>query len=249
MSPIFSETAFQDKVVLITGAAGGIGSECARLFLTGGAHVILSDLDRDTLEQQNNDVDPSMVTIVPGNLTAAGPRAYLVQKIRELGGVDHVILAAGIYTEVAIKEMEPQQFDLTMDVNLRSVFQLVRELLLDIKDRGSIVTFSSVAGQRGSKHHAHYAASKAALVAFGRSLAWEVGERGIRVNAVAPGIIATNMTTDLVAKTGTNLLQNTPLQRFGEATEVAQAVTFLASDAASYITGATLDVNGGLHMS
>lgn len=249
MSPVFSETAFEHKTVLITGAAGGIGLECARIFLHSGAHVVLTDLDQELLKQRSAEFDPARVTLIPGNLTEAEARSTLIRAMEQLGGVDHLILAAGIYEEVAVDVMADSQFDLTLDVNLRSVVQLVREVLPDINEHGSIVTFSSVAGQRGSKHHAHYAASKAALVAFGRSLSWEVGARGIRVNSVAPGIIATNMTTDLVAKTGTNLLDNTPLQRFGEASEVAHAVAFLASDAASYLTGVTLDVNGGLHMS
>lgn len=113
------------------------------------------------------------------------------------------------------------------------------------------MTFGSVAVRRGSKHHEHYAGTKAVLIAFGRSLAWEVGKGGIHVKAAAPSIIATNTTADLVTKTGMNLLEleNALLRRNGEAAEAAQAITFLTSDATLCITDATLDVSRGRHMS
>lgn len=249
MSEFFSSTAFSNQTVLITGATGGIGSASAKMFYQAGAVVVLSDLDSaalDTLAQTFDDT--SRVHTCSGDITSQAVIDDITTIIKNLGGIDHLILAAGIYQAQPLESMTDAEFDQTLTINLRSVFQLSRALLPLLNDNGSIVNFSSIAGQRGSKNHAHYAASKAALVAFGRSLAWEIGHRNIRVNSVAPGIISTAMTEDLIATNSEMLLQSTPLQRYGKATEVASAVMFLASSAASFITGANLEVNGGLHM-
>lgn len=249
MTEIFSPEAFLDTTVLITGATGGIGSACAKMFYDAGATIILTDLNADALETlAQRFQDTQRVHTCDGDITDPDLIEQLITTVEKLGGVDHLILAAGIYLAQPIESMSDQQFDQTLSINLRSVFQLSRALIPCLSDHGSIVTFSSIAGQRGSKHHAHYAASKAALVAFGRSLSWELGERNIRVNAVSPGIISTSMTDDLIANSNDLLLQTTPLKRYGEAKEVASAVVFLASPAASFITGANLEVNGGLHM-
>lgn len=248
-SNLFSPTAFAGQTVLITGATGGIGSACAQLFYETGATLVLCDLNSNALNclEQEFD-DATRVHTCSGDLTDPAVISRIQTTVENLQGIDHLILAAGIYLAQPFESMSDEQFDETLNINLRSAFQLSRTLLPRISANGSIVNFSSIAGQRGSKHHAHYAASKAALVALGRSLAWEVGHRNIRVNSVAPGIISTTMTQDLVAANHDTLLRSTPLQRFGQAAEVASAVLFLASSAASFITGANLEVNGGLHM-
>lgn len=240
---------FKNKTVLITGAAGGIGRECAQLFNEDGARVILVDLDR-ALSQEVADslVEPSRAIVVAGDITDENVLAEVVTAVEQAGGVDALIPAAGIYRDASVESLSFHDWRQTMSINLDAVFRLTQAVLPHIHDHGSIVNFASLAGSRGSRNHAHYAATKAALVAFGRSLALETGERGIRVNAVSPGIIRTTMTDSLVATNGDLLLQQTPLGRHGTAREVATVVTFLCSEAASFVNGELIHVNGGLYM-
>ncbi|WP_129658113.1 SDR family NAD(P)-dependent oxidoreductase [Rothia halotolerans] len=246
---VFADDAFQGQRVLITGAGGGIGSRCAEMFHRAGAELILIDLHEGPLREVAAGLgEGTDAAVLAGDVTAREVREGIVGKVAELGGVDHLVLAAGIYQDRPIAEMTDEDFERTLSINLTSTFQLTRDLLGQLRDGGSVVNFASMAGERGSRHHAHYAATKGGLVSFGRSLAWEVGERGIRVNAVAPGIISTSMTQGLVDSGGEALLTATPLRRFGEPEDVASAVLYLCSDAASFLTGVTLQVNGGLHM-
>lgn len=144
--------------------------------------------------------------------------------------------------------MTNTQWREVMSVNLDGVFFLVRATLPHLKRNGSIVPIASMAGHRGSARHAHYAATKGALLSFSRSLAWEIGDAA-RINVVSPGIIATPMTDDLVAAKGDTLLAATPMGRYGTPGEVASVVSFLCSPAAAFVHGEVIHVNGGLHMS
>ncbi|MCG7303833.1 SDR family oxidoreductase [Pseudoglutamicibacter albus] len=249
MSQVFSTDAFAGNTVLITGATGGIGAECAHLYSASGADLVLVDLRPEPLEQLASELsEPGSVTTVAADLTDAESRAQVVSAIKERGGVHHMVLAAGIYPEHPVAGMPDEEWRRTLSINLDAVFALTRDLEPEIHDGGSIVNFGSMAGARGSKNHAHYAATKGALVSFSRSLAWELGPRGIRVNAVAPGIIATSMTKSFIAEKGEATLNSTPMGRFGEPEEVASVVLFLTSDAASFVTGDVIHINGGLHM-
>lgn len=248
-SRTFAADAFAGKRVLITGAGGGIGAVSAQMFAESGASLILIDLTPESVARTATSLpDGTEVVQLAGDVTDPAVLASIVDAVGAAGGVDHLVLAAGIYTEHPVDGMSDAFWSKTIAVNLEAVFHLTRDLLPHLRDGGSIVNFGSLAGSRGSRNHAHYAATKGALVSFGRSLSWELGSRDIRVNAVAPGIITTAMTDQLVASGGDALLKATPLGRFGTADEIAGVVLFLCSDAASFITGETIQINGGLHM-
>ncbi|WOO96860.1 SDR family NAD(P)-dependent oxidoreductase [Micrococcus terreus] len=205
-------TDFSGRRVLITGATGGIGRHCATQFAELGANLVLVDRSTAALQELQNDLHGSVdVTALAGDLTDSGFLATVAQASSQNGGLDGFIPAAGIYRDAAIGDMTIDSWRETLSVNLDSVFELTRALLPNLRQDAAVVLFGSIAGSRGSATHAHYAATKAAVVAFGRSLAREVGHRGIRVNAVAPGIIRTPMTDGLVSSQGDDLLRQTPL--------------------------------------
>ncbi len=244
--------SFQGKTFLITGAAGGIASATAKLVAQHGANVALSDINLDLL----GTVKDSILSIAPAaqvtlhvtdvsdpqacNDTTKAVAAYF-------GAIDHLVHSAGIYPEKMVADMSDKEWRTLMTVNLDGTFYICRAIIPYLSKNSSIVTLASIAGQRGSAAHAHYAASKGAVISFSRSLAVELAPK-TRVNAVSPGIIATPMTKELLAKNGPALLQSTPLKRLGTAEEVAGAIIFLCSPLASFITGETLQVNGGLYI-
>ncbi|WBL19393.1 SDR family NAD(P)-dependent oxidoreductase [Citricoccus sp. NR2] len=240
---------FSGRRVLITGAAGGIGWDCARLLAAAGAELVLVDRDEkrlhELLEQLGTDRGHQTVA---GDLVESATLQQVITIVEQGPGLDALIPAAGIYRDQPVAEMTWDQWRHTISVNLDAVFTVTQAVLPYLNDHASIVNFDSLAGARGSRTHAHYAATKAAVTAFGRSLALEVGHRGIRVNSVAPGIIRTSMTDRLVDGSGEALLAQTPLGRFGTAEEVASVVLFLCSDASSFINGEVIHINGGLYM-
>ncbi|MFD2759190.1 SDR family NAD(P)-dependent oxidoreductase [Gulosibacter faecalis] len=241
---------FADKTVVITGAAGGIGAALAGRLRAEGARLVLHDLAAEALASLDESLHAGAdVHHVAGDITDPEVQAAIVRAAEELGGVDGFAPAAGIYLEAPLAELTLEQWRQTLAINLDAVFALTSQLLPVLNDDAAIVTFASVAGERGSKGHAHYAASKGAITSFTRTLALELGHRGIRANTVAPGIIRTRMTDGSVSKHGDAWAAQTPLGRHGTADETAAAVAFLLSSDASFITGVQLDVNGGLYMS
>ncbi len=237
------------RVLLLTGAGGGIGSAIARLFYDEGASLALVDRDLAAIEALAAEfTDPERVLFLAADAGAPGESRAAVQAAHaHFGRLDDVVLGAGIYPEVDVLQMTDEQWDQVLRVNLSAAAEVARAAGLVLEQGGSIVGLTSIAGQRGSRGHAHYAASKAGMLAFLRSLALELAPR-VRVNAVAPGTIETTMTERNRERSSPELLAATPLARYGRPTEVAAVVHFLCTPGAGFITGEQIAVNGGMHM-
>lgn len=244
------ELELNNKNIVITGAAGAIGSELANRLLDEGANLILHELDESSLDSIVAKAHGHKRTVltVGGDIRSSDVQGAIVAAAQQLGGVDGLAPAAGVYVAHPFTEMTAEQWRTTLSINLDAVAALTSQLLPHLNENASLVYFASIAGERGSRNHAHYAATKGAIVSFMRTVAIELGERGIRANAVAPGIIASPMTNALVAESGGELERSTPLGRLGLPGEVADTVTYLLSRRSSFISGAQIDVNGGLYM-
>jgi 3-oxoacyl-[acyl-carrier protein] reductase len=239
------------KVALITGANGGIPRATAALFRSLGAHLVLTDLDPMAIEAFAEGLPPSeaRILVTRADVTQAHEiDAAMAMAGREFGGIDILVTGAGLYVEQEVASMTDADWRRTVAVNLDGVFHACRAAMLLLREGGSIINIASMAGHRGSVRHAHYAACKAAVLAFTRSLVHEVSPRRIRANCVSPGIIATPMTEAIMAQNGASLIAATPMRRFGTPDEVASVIAFLASDAAAFVTGETIHINGGLYM-
>jgi len=241
---------FREKVLVLTGANGAIPRAIARTFFELGASLVLSDIDDIGLTEFAQRLDPSgdRIVVLRQDVTNARDATALAAACQErFGGADYLVTAAGLYRDQLVATMTDEQWRETIGINLEGVFYTCRAIAPLLRDGGAIVNIASVAGHRGSYQHAHYSAAKGAVLAFSRSLALELAPR-IRVNAVSPRLIDTAMIRPLLAARGEELLAATPLKRLGKPEEVARAIAFLCSDWASFITGETLHVNGGLYI-
>jgi len=239
------------KVALITGANGGIPRATAALFRRLGAHLVLTDLDPaalDTFAASLPEAQARMVTARVDVTQRADVDDAVALAGREFGGIDILVTGAGLYVEQEVTAMSDDDWRRTIGVNLDGVFYTCRAAMPLLRRGGSVVNIASMAGHRGSVRHAHYAACKAAVLGFTRSLVHELSPRGVRANCVSPGIIATPMTEAIMAQNGAALIAATPMKRFGTPEEVASVIAFLASDAASFVTGETIHINGGIYM-
>lgn len=240
---------FTGRVVLVTGATGGIGRATAQLFNRSGAHLVLADVSNDHLDLLATELR-SGAEVFTHRYDATDPDAAqrLANFVGDTVGVlDVLVPAAGIYPTDPVANMDAVVLDRVLQINLTSVAMLIRECIPLLAPSSSIVTLSSVAAHRGSVNHAHYAMSKAGVLALSRSLAGELGPR-TRVNAVSPGTIDTPMARPNIEAMGDRILAATPQNRFGTAEEVAATVAFLASDAGGFITGENIHINGGWYI-
>ena len=241
---------FQEKVLVLTGANGGIPRAVARTFFDLGASLLLSDIDIERLSEFASSLDPSgaRVFVVQQDACRSDHATALATACQErFGKADYLVTGAGLYRDQLAATMTDEQWRETIGINLDGVFYTCRAIAPLLRDGGAIVNIASMAGHRGSYQHAHYAAAKGAVLSFSRSLALELAPR-IRVNAVSPGLIDTPMVKPLLAARGDELLAATPLKRLGQPEEIARAIAFLCSDWASFITGETLHINGGLYI-
>ena len=233
------------KVALITGATGGIGGAIAKKMKEAGATVVVSGRNVAKLDSE---FDDSYIKI-PADLAAEGAAVELIMNtIEKAGKIDVLINNAGITKDTLLMRMTDEQFDDVINTNLRSCFKMCRAVIMPMmKQRfGRIINMASIIGTIGGPGQANYAASKGGMIAMTKSIAAEVGSRGITANCVAPGFIKTPMTDVLSDELKQSYLAQIPAGRFGEPEDIANACVFLASDEASYINGQTLHVNGGM---
>ena len=238
------------RTALITGASGGIGSAIAKNLSQQGAHVILHGTRAGRLEELASEIGTN-VSVVTANLSDREAVGGLVSEAAKVtGAIDILVNNAGITRDNLFMRMKDEEWDDVLEVNLTSSMLLCRSAIRAMmKVRwGRIISISSIVGVTGNPGQTNYAASKAGMIGFSKSLAAEVASRGITVNVVAPGFIETPMTDELTDEQKQKLLGNVPAGRLGSSQEVAAAVSFLASEEAAYMTGATLHVNGGMAM-
>ncbi|NQV46187.1 MAG: 3-oxoacyl-[acyl-carrier-protein] reductase [Rhodospirillaceae bacterium] len=238
------------KKALVTGASGGIGGAIARALYAQGAEVALSGTRVDALQALAGELG-GRAHVTPSDLSSAeGPAALFADAAAAMGGVDILINNAGLTRDNLSMRMKDEEWQTVIDVNLTAAFRLSRACLKGMmKSRwGRIISITSIVGATGNAGQANYAASKAGLTGLSKSLAQEVASRGITVNCVAPGFIATPMTDELSDEQKEKLTAAIPSGRLGTSADVASGVVFLATDEAAYVTGQTLHINGGMAM-
>ncbi len=241
---------FSGRTLVLTGAAGGIGREVAKLFYANGANLVLADRAGPGLTEIVAEINPTANRVVMMEMDAASSSdcdALLGLALKNFGGIDFLVPGAGIYKAHPIQEMTDEQWRETMSINLDGVFLLIKRAIAHLRENSAIVNISSMAAHRGAFYNAHYSATKGALLSLTRSLSRELGPK-TRVNAVSPGIIDTPMASDLIRLRGSISIEQTPLRRVGQPSEIASVIAFLCSEGASFITGEVINANGGLHM-
>lgn len=244
----------RDKVALVTGAGRGIGKATAIALAREGADVVVNDVDLQSAEETAEEIRAIGRRALPIKADVSSKREVnkMVDRIIEtFRKIDILVNNAGIFSSVSIDDMTEDEWDRVIEVNLKGVFLCSQAVMKVMKKQrsGKIVNIASLAGEIGGVFAgANYAASKAGVICLTKSLAKQLATYGVNVNAIAPALIETDMTKNWPKEVKKALLKQIPLGRFGTAGEVAETVLFLVSDGANFITGATIDVNGGLLM-
>ena len=238
----------QDKVALITGGARGIGRATAELFLKEGARVAIVDVDEAEVKAAAGELGESAMGLVMDVTSQTSVQAGVNAIVANFGQIDILVNNAGIIKDAQLAKMVEADFDAVVAVNLKGVYntgQIVAKHMVERNKGGVILNASSVVAIYGNFGQTNYVATKAAVIGMTKTWARELGRKGIRVNAVAPGFIRTRMTEGIPDKVMEQLNAKVPLGRMGDPKEIASAYLFLASDDASYITGHVLSVDGG----
>ena len=240
----------KDKVIIITGGAGGIGKETAKLLAKEGAKVVIFDINEDRLTEAKKEIEKyGIVKAIKADVTDFKSVSDAVNKIYEkFGKIDVLINNAGITRDGFLSKMDLEDWNKVIAVNLTGVFNTTKAVVPYMLERGkgNIISISSVVGVYGNIGQTNYAASKAGIIGMTKTWAKELGRKGIRANAVAPGFIKTEMTAKVPEKVINIMIEKTPLGRMGEPEDVANLLLFLSSDESSFINGQVIGVDGGL---
>ncbi len=240
----------ENKVAIITGAGSGIGKETALLFAREGAKVVVADVNEkggnETVAEIKKNGEGFFAKLDVTNREQS--KQMVKTTLEKYGKIDVLINNAGIVQDAFLSKMTEEQWDKVINVNLKGVFNCAQAVVEAMMNQGNgvIINTSSIVGLNGNVGQVNYAATKAGLIGMTKTLAKELGKKGIRVNAVAPGFIATPMTSNVPEKILEMMKEKTPLRRLGEPKDVAYAYLYLASDEARFINGAVLCVDGGL---
>lgn len=243
----------ENKIAVVTGGSRGIGEAIVRKFAAHGAVVVFtyhSSADRANAIVEELSAGGSEVMAVQSDAASFAAAGELISEVTgKFGKIDVLVNNAGITKDNLLLRMSEEQWDEVMNANLKSVFNLTKQAVRPMmKNRGgSIINISSVVGVFGNAGQANYAASKAGIIGFSKSVAKELGSRNIRCNALAPGFVGTDMTDALDEKTKEGFLNAIPLRRLADSEEIADACLFLGSDLSTYITGQVLSVCGGMN--
>ncbi len=244
----------EGKVAVVTGAARGIGKEIALKYASEGADIAFTDL---VIDENGKKTEEEIAALgvrckgYPSDASDFAATEAVVEEIKkDFGRTDVLVNNAGITMDGLMLRMTEKQWDKVISVNLKSAFNYIHAVLpiMMRQKSGSIINMASVVGVHGNAGQANYAASKAGLIALAKSIAQEVGSRGIRANAIAPGFIETAMTEALPAEVREEWASKIPLRRGGKVEDIANVATFLASDMAGYVTGQVIQVDGGMNM-
>ncbi|MBT8292308.1 MAG: 3-oxoacyl-[acyl-carrier-protein] reductase [Eudoraea sp.] len=242
----------EGKIVIITGASRGIGMGIARIFAEHGANVAFtyssSEAPALELEKELNSIGVKAKAYKSNAASFKDSEDLIAKVLEDFGGIDVLINNAGITKDKLLMRMGEDDFDTVIEINLKSVFNMTKAVQRTMlkQRKGSIINMSSVVGVKGNAGQANYAASKAGILGFTKSVALELGSRNIRCNAIAPGFIETEMTDKLDEETVQGWREAIPLKRGGTPEDVANACLFLASDLSAYVTGQVLNVDGGM---
>ncbi len=245
--------SLEGKVAIVTGAAQGIGQTIATYLARDGADVVVMDLDVERCQETVQAIEQHgrRPWALPVNVAEwDSVKSHMDQVIKEWGHIDILVNNAGITRDGLLMRMKEEDWNLVLQVNVTGTFHCTKACMSSMSKQrsGRIINIASIVGAIGNVGQANYAASKAAVIGLTKTVAREYASRSVTVNAVAPGFIDTAMTKGLSQDVKDALLKQIPLQRLGQPADVAEAVCFLASEAAGYMTGQVLHVNGGMHM-
>lgn len=249
------ECVLKGKVALITGSVRGIGKAISLCFAKAGADVVInyisdrSELEANNLVEELKQMGVKALAIKADISKSEEAKGLISEAIKHFGKLDILVNNAGITKDMLLLRMTEQEFDKVIEVNLKGIFNCTKEASRAmLKAGGSIINMTSVVGLNGNAGQSNYAASKAGVIGFTKSVAKEFAGKKLRVNAIAPGFIETDMTHVLADKVKEDVMRNIPMKRFGASDEVAKVALFLASDLSSYVTGEVIRVDGGMAM-